>query len=86
MLWTVARRSLLASSLGTLKVPLEAKREAIALSCFLVDEGRLGIGLMLIAGAGVGSELCRVTGGDAVIAGECAGNAIAAMEEVGVAI
>ena len=83
MLWTVARRSLLASSLGTLKVPLEAKREAIALSCFLVDEGRLGIGLTLIAG--VGSDLYRVTGGDSVIAGECAGNAIAAMEG-GVAI
>ena len=62
ILWTVARRSVLASSLLVLLVLLEAKRVAIALSCFLVEDGRLGIGLTTMVG--VGSELCRDTGRD----------------------
>ena len=35
---------------------LEAKREAIALICFRVEEGRAGIGLTVMTG--VGTELC----------------------------
>ena len=58
MLWTVARRW---SAGGSILVdvdddPLMVKREAIALSCFLVDAGKLEIGLMVTAAE---SELWR---------------------------